>query len=100
LIGSLETTGKMGTVKIGGDLTGNLFIEGTGLLKGPALKSFTLGGDLLRGSFNINGDVGSITIAGSLGSDTQPAVADQLVIRGNLGKLSVGANKAVDGSEL
>lgn len=92
--GGFTAAGYVGSVTINGNLSGDFIIDGTGV-RGRALGSFRLGGDLSDGSFQVTGDVGSMSIAGSLGDPDNPAVEDQIVIDGSLGSLIVGVSRDV-----
>lgn len=86
--GDIFVAGCLGTVKIGGNLSGDVTVMGEGLVRGDALRSLTLGGELTDGSFEVHGSVGSITTRGSFGISAD--AEDQLIIFGDLGKLTVG----------
>jgi hypothetical protein len=85
LNGTIITTGRIGTISVGGSINGSITINNTNR-KSNALNTLTLGGNAVTGSLTINGSVGAINVAGSLGK-----VGDIFTINGNLGSLKVGA---------
>lgn len=91
--GDISATGRIRTIIIDGDLTGNIYIEAT-TPGTEALRTLKLGGSLI-GSLDIYDNVGTIDVAGSLGGGS---AVDHLLIRGNLKKLKVG--KKIPGSSL
>jgi len=92
--GTISAQGIIRTIVIGGDLTGSIIAEATNGGR-YALQTLRLGGSLTNGALDINGSVGTIDAAGSLG-----AAGDSLHVNGDLRTLKVGTNKLVDGSEL
>lgn len=93
--GSLSVSGRVTNITVGGNLTnGTININPAGG-RGMALSKLTVGGSLLGASLLVNGDVGTIQVAGSFGSS-----GDTLTINGNLGTLKVGTNKRVSGKVL
>jgi len=98
---ALTVIGPVGTVDIGGDMTGPVFIDGTSA-RGDALRRFDLGGSLGARRFEVFGDVGTIDVAGDLGDKQDADIADQLMIRGDIDRLEVGQGRGsdADGSTL
>lgn len=92
--GDITARGIIGTVIIDGDLTGNINAYATNPAR-YALGTLRLGGSLANGSLDINGSVGTIDVAGSLGM-----AGDSLHINGDLRTLRVGTNRLVSGSAL
>ena len=92
--GDIHSVGMIGSITIGGDLTGQIIVDGTNATKN-ALSSLRLGGSLLNGSLDVNGNVGTIEVAGDLG-----VAGDTLTVNGNLGTLKVGTDRVVDGSNM
>lgn len=88
LIGHIDANGRIGDVKIAGDLLGSIkvraFTPGT-----LALKSLTLGGDF-AGSLDINGNVGFIETAHDFGDI---ATNSTVLINGSLDALRVAVPK-------
>lgn len=83
LVGSIHVSNNVSSITIGGNLSGNLQIDG--LHKGLALGKLKVGGALLTGSLNVTGNVGTIQTAGGLGS-----AGSTLNLSGSLQKLLVG----------
>lgn len=97
--GGISSSGTIGTIIIGGDMNGDLVVTG-GDSRTLALGSLRLGGSLSDGSFDIQGNVGSIDVAGSLGDPDNLLIEDVLHISGNLNTLRVGTDRRVNGSSL
>ncbi len=87
--GDLIVAGVVRTINIGGDLTGNITIDGSDVRAAYALNQLLLGGSLTSGSLDIVGNVNLIRSYGSFGS-----AGDVLTINGNLNRLQVGTNGA------
>jgi len=92
--GDIRASGTIGSVNIGGDMTGNIIVEATNPARN-ALGSLRLGGSLASGSLDINGNVGWIDVAETLG-----LAGETLHIVGNIGALRVGTSRTVAGSDL
>ncbi len=90
--GLIRANGNAGNVKIGGDLLGDLIVDGSNAPRN-ALNSFILGGSLSNGSFQVEGNVGRIDVAESLGSNNE-----QLVVNGDVGTFRVGSSRSHDGA--
>ncbi|WP_236254481.1 hypothetical protein [Mucisphaera calidilacus] len=92
-------TNYINRVTIDGDLTGTITVL-RGDLRGRGLGTLTLGGDLIDGGLDIEGDVNAIRIDGSVGNPRNAfdEIADQLLITGNLGTFQSG--QRVDGANM
>jgi hypothetical protein len=96
MVGTISATGTIGKITVGGDMSGTIVAEVTCGGK-YALSGLTVGGSF-TGTLNLNGNVGTIIIGDNLGD---PLVAGaSLQINGDLKKLQVGKDAAVDGSSL
>jgi len=84
LVGSVFASGRINRILVGNNLIGGITILGQSA-GGFALGNLQLGGAMQNGSLIVNGSVGSIVAAYSLGSD-----GDQLQINGNIMRLMVG----------
>jgi hypothetical protein len=89
LIGDVFASSKIGNMSVAGDVVGTVIVSGLSR-RGMALKSLTIGGDLLQGALNITGSVGRIQTLGGLGTS-----GDSLQIFGNLNQLIIGAATSV-----
>lgn len=93
LIGNINSARSIKSITIGGDFTGNVSVQGGG----TAIKSMKVGGTFIAGSLDVQGNVGTLQTAGSLGS-----LGDTLTINGSVKKIMVGgdlrANLRVTGS--
>lgn len=87
LVGSIYATSRINRIFVGNNLLGDITIMGQSA-GGFALGNLQLGGALQGGSLVINGSVGSIVSAYSLGS-----VGDTLQINGNIMRLMVGTRR-------
>ncbi len=90
LQGSLFATNGIGKINVGGNMIGDVTANGTNVAKGNTVNSMVVGGNFL-GSINVGGDVGTITVNGSLGQ-----IGDVLYIDGSLKKLTVGNKKVTN----
>ena len=97
MVGTINATGTIGTLIVGGDMTGNINAEVTGIGY-YALAYMNIGGSF-SGTLHLNGHVGTIIIGEDLGTLASP-VGATLQINGNLTNLYVGYSRAVDGSKL
>ncbi|MCE9589128.1 MAG: hypothetical protein K8S99_01230 [Planctomycetes bacterium] len=87
--GVLSADGRIGSLTVGGNLSGNITVRATNLgIYG--LESLVVGGSFTNGGLVINGSVGTIQTAGSLGQ-----LGDRLVIDGDLGNLIVGTDLSI-----
>ncbi|MCC6422874.1 MAG: hypothetical protein IT447_05295 [Phycisphaerales bacterium] len=84
LVGSIYATSRINRIFVGNNLIGDITIMGQNATR-MALGSLQLGGALADGSLIINGSVGSIVSAYTLGS-----TGDQLQINGNIQRLMIG----------
>lgn len=87
MVGSIYATSRIGRIFVGSNLIGDVTIMGQNAM-GLALGNLQLGGGLQGGSLVINGSVGGITSAYSLGS-----AGDQLQINGNIQQLAIGTRR-------
>ena len=91
--GQINVDGRAGRIDVGGDFAGALKIDGSNP-KGLALRTLNVGGTLTEGAFYVDGHVGTLSFANTLGT------ADEaLVINGNLAKIRVGTDRAIHGSD-
>lgn len=83
LVGSVFASSNIVRMNIGGNLIGNITI--VGITNRLALGNLRVGGVLHSNSLNVNGNVGTITTAGSFG-----VLGDSLNISGNVNQIVVG----------
>ncbi len=88
--GSLLVAGRVGTIKIGGNLTTGTITITPIVPGGTSLGTLLLGGSLSGASLNVTGNIGKISVAGSLGSP-----GDTLTVNGSIGSLLVGTNRKI-----
>ena len=96
MIGTISATGTIGKITIGGDMSGTIIADATGG-GSLALSKLTVGGSF-TGTLTLNGNVGTIDIGDNFGDPL--VVGASLLINGDLKKLSVGTDTAVNGSIL
>lgn len=87
LVGSIYATSRINRIFVGNNLLGDITIMGQNAL-GLALGNLQLGGALQGGSLIVNGSVGGIATAYSLG-----AAGDVLQINGNIQRLRIGTGR-------
>lgn len=85
--GELYSQGRVGTIFVGGNVTnGKITVSAPGT---TAIKKLTVNGSLSATSFNITGDIGTFSTAGSMGSS-----GDTFTLAGSIKSLNVGTAKA------
>ena len=68
LIGNIRATGKIGKIIVGGNVTGNIIVDGATRAPGAALKLLQVGGVFTNGTVNVNGNVTTIKTFGGFGT--------------------------------
>ncbi|MAE60654.1 MAG: hypothetical protein CMJ49_04760, partial [Planctomycetaceae bacterium] len=98
--GILEVHGAVRRLQIDENLSGTVLIDGVAP-NHTALQTFTLGGSMLDGSFMVIGNVTTMNINGSLGSQTPfDGLEDQMLIQGNLRTFNMGRGDVTAGGDV
>ncbi|MHC5033583.1 MAG: bactofilin family protein, partial [Planctomycetota bacterium] len=94
-ITAIYSEGSLGTLKVEGDIEGNIWVGGADS-KGRAVNSFILKNGHYHGDMVAKGDVNKVCVAGDFGSSIQ--VGGTVDVGGALAKLEVKPSKRVGGN--